>query len=289
MPSNKTIKRRLASVESTQKITKAMNMVAASRLQKSKEYLTVARPFLVQTEKIINAFKNREDTSDTIFFSSRRSAATAYLVITSDRGLCGSYNTAVLEKALNHINKQKNEKIIVIGSKGYEYFKKNGKRIFKKYDDMLQVDFAEETEHIKAFLLNLYTSGEVDEICVVYTQFESVLTHTPSIKKILPIENDSKTVLNQGSYMQYEPDVNSFLEYAVSMYLGAFIYTVLLESSACEQAARMISMDTAVTNASDILAKLTHMYNRTRQAAITQEISEVVSNTNISNGRGDFT
>ena len=282
MPSNKAIKRRLASVKSTQKITRAMNMVAASRLQKNKAYLTQSRSFFTETEKTINRLKNMQDISENIFFMPKKVDSTAYLVITSDRGLCGGYNTNVMEKALIHMNERENEKIIAIGLKGDEYFGKHGKNILSRYDDVSEAAFYDEAERITTLLLELYTSGEVDEIYIAYTQFESVLTHVPRLKKILPLEKDAET-LSQFDDMQYEPDVTFFLEHAISMYLSALIYTVLLESFSCEQAARMLSMDTAVTNASDILTKLTHIYNRSRQAAITQEISEVVSNTNISN------
>jgi len=277
MSSGKAIRRRLTSVKSTQKITKAMNMVAASRLQKNKTNLITARDFFIQTTKIINRFKNREDISENIFLNPEKINSTAYLVITSDRGLCGGYNTNVMEKALCHMNEGKNEKIIAIGLKGYDYFSKQGKNIMSRYDDMLESDFCEESEHIKSLLLELYTSGEIDEIYIAYTKFESVLTHVPCVKKILPIESDSEDS-NQADYMKYEPEVTFFLDYAISMYVSAFIHTALLESFACEQAARMLSMDTAVNNASDILEKLTHSYNRSRQAAITQEISEVISN-----------
>jgi len=285
----KLIKRRLASVTTTKKIMKAMNMVAASKLQKDRARLEAARPFYREAERAIHTLKTREDSAESIFFETREVKNTAYLVITSDRGLCGSYNSNLAEEALRHMNataSQTEASIVAIGQKGGDYFKRKGKAILQQFDDVMETAFYEDAERIGYFLSALYTSGEVDEVYVAYTRFESALTHVPHVERLLPLgpgaadsaEADNAEV---GSDMQYEPDLFFYMEYAVPLYLSAFIYSALLEASTCEQAARMVSMDTAVKNASEIIAKLTRLYNRSRQAAITQEISEVVSSTNI--------
>lgn len=285
MPSMKTIKRRIASVTTTKKIMKAMNMVAASKLQKDKTRLMAARPFFDETQKLMHGLKGREDIADNVFFERRTVKNVVYLVITGDRGLCGSYNTNVTEKALSHLNAAEadsptNEKFIVVGLKGYEYFKRREKNVIHRFDDMLETAFYEDAERISRYLSALYTSGEADEVYVVFTQFESVLTHVPLIERILPIDHDLP-VGQKAKAIKYDPDLSDYLDYAVPLYLSAYIYRALLESSACEQAARMISMDTAVTNASEIIDKLTRVYNRRRQAAITQEISELVGSASV--------
>ncbi|MCL2508872.1 MAG: ATP synthase F1 subunit gamma [Oscillospiraceae bacterium] len=277
MPSKKVLKRRLTSVRSTQKIIKAMNMVAAAKLQKDKSRLTAARPFFIEAQKIINVIKNREDVAESIFLKPREVRSTAYLIITGDRGLCGGYNANLCEKALAHMNDGKNEKLIVVGLKGIDYFRRHGKNILGRYDGVLETAFYEEdVKRMMRDIINLYVSGEVDEIYVAYTQFESVLNHVPSVEKLLPISRDRDAFSNPDD-MRYEQDTDFFLSRAVRLYIGAFIYTALLESSSCEQAARMLSMDTAANNASEIQTKLTRVYNRGRQAAITREISEVVA------------
>ena len=281
MPPMKMVKRRLTSVTTTKKIMKAMKMVAASKLQKDKTRLESARPFFDEARKTIDILRSREDTMENIFLKPREVKNTAYLVITSDRGLCGSFNINLLEKAMSHMSKGRNEKIIVIGLKGYDYFRRHNKNILHKYDGVLETAFYEDAERIAQFIADLYTFGKIDEVYVAYTQFKSVLTHIPRVEKILPLVNDPVDADSAGD-MNYEPDISSYLDQAVFVYLSAFIYTALLESSSCEQAARMFSMDTAVNNASDILTKLTRIFNRRRQAAITQEISEIVNSTNIS-------
>jgi len=284
MPSMKMIRRRLTSVTNTKKIMKAMNMVAASKLQKNKSRLEDARPFFDEAKRLINNLKICAHTENSVFMTPKPVKNTVYLVITGDRGLCGSFNTNAAEKALSHMSSSCSErnKVIAAGLKGCEYFKRNGIEVIRKYDGVLETAFHEDASRIGRFLMDLYTSGEADEIYITYTKFESVLTHVPKVIKILPIDSHSQASENPGE-MKYEPDIRTFFDRMIPIYMTAAIYYALLESSACEQASRMISMDTAEKNASDIIDKLTRVYNRRRQTAITQEISEIVSGTNVMN------
>jgi len=279
MPSMKTVKRRLLSVTTTQKIMKAMNMVAASKLQKNKARLLSVRPFLSAAEIIKDNIWNSEASSKNIYMQQRKINNTAYIIITSDRGLCGSFNTNLSSAALEHM-KSKNEKLIIAGLKGHDYFSGKNKKIVKRFDDVLETAFFEDAEKISEYILSLYSSGEADEVFIAYTKFESALVNNPRIEQILPLAgNNEKT--DKAYNMEYIPDINSFASYAIPMYITSFIYTALLESAACEQAARMISMDTAATNASEIINKLQHIYNRGRQTLITQEINELINSINI--------
>jgi len=280
MPSMKTIKRRIKSVDTTKKIMMAMDMVAAAKLQKARARLDVARPFMDAAKKIVDALNHCEDANRHILFRPRKVRHTAYLVITSDRGLCGNHNTSLAEKVLSYINAGKNERILAIGLKGHEYFLLRGKNILHTYPDVSETALYEDAARIADYLASLYTTGEIDEAYVAYTQFESALTHIPRVVKMLPVGHCSKKVF-EADGMCYEPDVLSFIDHAVPMYMNALIFAALNESSACEQAARMVSMESAVDNASEIISKLTRVYNRRRQTAITQEISEIVSSANM--------
>ena len=278
MPSMKTIKRRMTSVGTTKKIIRAMGMVAASKLQKDRARLLNARLFLEEAKKIAGDLQSCEEAMKNAFFKARSVKNTAYVVITSDRGLCGSYNANLMEKTLAHMDGCKKENVIAIGYKGYDYLKRHGKNILHRYVDVLETAFYEDAERIAGYLLSLYVSDEIDEVYVAYTRFESALTHIPSIDRILPLS--PKPSIQVGG-MKYEQDIHSFIDHAVSLYLSAFLYTALNESIACEQAARMVSADSATKNAANIINKLTRVYNRRRQASITQEISEVVNSANM--------
>jgi len=302
----KVVKRRINSVTTTKKIMKAMNMVAASKLQKDKARLEAARPFLNGAQEAVNALIGCPEADGNEFVAGRKNngiktavssgnghtagreivvrpglKSAAYLVITGDRGLCGAYNTNVIKKALEFIEVGENPKIIVIGLKGFDYFIRHGKKVFHKFDNVLETAFYDDAERIGNYLLSLYSSGEIDEAYMAFTRFESALSHIPGVERLLPLRDDFESInINKNDNMKYDPDIGSYLGHAIPFYINAFIYAALLESSACEQAARMVSMDTAVSNASDIKDKLTRVYNRRRQAAITQEISELVSSAN---------
>jgi len=275
MPSKKAIKRRLTSVTTTKKIVKAMNMVAASKLQRDKARLMASRPFFQGVKESIDQITRRGDAAQNPFLRLRDVKNTVYLVITADRGLCGSYNSDLLGAALAHMNGGKGEKIIAIGSKGYDFFTRRGKTVLRRYDDVLETAFYEDAELIGNDINALYAAGEADAVYVAYTHFESVLVHTPRVERLLPIGNGAEAIYG-GDTMKYDPDVSVYLEHAIPVYLSAFIHNALLESSACEQSARMVSMDAAVKNASGIIVKLTRSYKRKRQIEITQELSELV-------------
>jgi len=276
MPSMKTIKRRIGSVGTTKKIMRAMGMVAAAKLQKDKVRLRAASPFFDEAMKMIDELHSCENAMENQFFRPREVRNTAYIIITSDRGLCGSYNANLIKEALAHMNAGKNEKIVAIGLKGYDYFRRHGKNVLERYD--VKTAFYEDAERIAGSVVSLYASGAIDEAYVAYTRFESALRHVPEVAKVLPV--GTKAARRAGG-MKYEPDVHAFLHHAIPIYFSAFLFAAVNESITCEQAARMISMESAVDNASEIIGKLTRAYNRRRQTAITQEISEIVSSANM--------
>jgi len=306
MPSMKMIRRRLASVTTTKKIMKAMHMVAASKLQRNRARLEEARPFfeeakrlkemLSKTRDTICEFSSnagarplsgmaREELKDNILFTPRDLKNTVHIVVTGDRGLCGSFNSNITGAALAHMKKsgswqEGGARVIAVGLKACEFFRRQGTEIICRFNDILETAFYEDAAEIARYIIELYASGSVNEIYMAYTRFESVLVHSPQVVRLLPLGCDADTSEEAGE-MKYDPDFRAVLEQSVPMCLSAVIYAALLESSACEQAARMVSMDAAEKNAAEIIDKLTRIYNRRRQSAITQEISEVVSGSNV--------
>jgi len=284
MPSTKIIKRRIASVNSTQQIMKAMDLVAASKLQKAKARLDVIRPLQGNIKQVMDGIQSSEGLEENAFIEKREVKSIAYIVITSDRGLCGSYNMNVSKQALALINANagKRELIIAVGAKGWEYFKRRGKNVEHKYESAAEASFYGDAERIGKLLVSLYTSHEIDEAYIVYTHFETILSHDPCVARLLPAgaETGGDNSRNGQDRMTYDPDVNLFMSYAVPMYLNMFIYGAMVESAVCEQAARMTSMDAATRNAGEIIGDLTLEYNRKRQGLITQEITEIVSGAN---------
>jgi len=297
MPSKKAIKQRVASVGTIKQIVKAMDMVAATKLQRTRARLEAARPLFDEVKGIMGALKTHEETVGNVFFQEPQGRRAAYAVITADRGLCGSYNMNVAAAALEHMESSRKETIIAIGLRGREYFGRRNKQILHCYQDVSDTMFYEDARKIGNTLIELYTDKQVDEVYVVYTHYASVLHHEPRLLRVLPVEGAQRvsalptspaviarreTIKQSAKFgIKFEPDFDTFLERAMPKYIGSILYGALLESGACEQAARMLSMEAATKNAETIIDDLTRTYNRKRQAEITQEIAEVVGGANI--------
>jgi F-type H+-transporting ATPase subunit gamma len=277
MPSKKTLKLKIKSVSTTKQTVKAMNLVASSKLQKAKVRLNAARPLFDEYQRIIDKLRNCEIATENVFIKPREVKNTAYVLITGNRGLCGSYNSKISASAFQHMD-DKNEKILAVGVKGRDYFKRRGKNIIHSYLDVSETALYEDAMLLGDKIISLYTSGEIDEVYVAYTVFNSTLSYEPKVVRLLPIGDGSQPVYDT---MRYEPGEAEFSEYAIREYLSVFIFGAILESLTSEQASRMISMDNATKNASKIIASLTLMYNRRRQADITQEIIEIISGASI--------
>jgi len=284
MASMKAIKKRISSVNNTKKIMKAMNLVAASKLQKAKTRLDDIRPMYSDIKKVMeNIRAGVSDDMNVPFAEAREVKNILYLILTSDRGLCGSFNATVSKEALAYVeaNKDKNAKIIAVGSKGWDYFRRRGKEIVHRCEGASEASSFADAEALGYKVADMYSSGEVDEVYIIYTHFESVLTHIPYIEKLLPLRMAASENFDAGSFtMSYDPDIKTFITHAVPMYLNITIFGAMMESAVCEQASRMTSMDSATRNATDILDDLTLEYNRKRQGMITQEITEIVSGAN---------
>ncbi len=281
MTSMRDIKQRIENVRSTEQIIRAMDMVASTKLQKARRQLEGVRPIYRELKRAVEEVGNREEAETHQFYQERKVKNSLYIVLTSDRGLSGSYNTNISAHALKHMNAGKNEKLLVVGSKGNEYFKKRNKNIIRKITDILDSQVYYGTESLGKWLTDLYLSGEVDEVFIVYTRFDNVLNYVPKVERLLPVATgvDHEQV-NYSNEKKYEPDIDTFIDHAIPLYLHMSLFRAFSEAHTSENAARMINMDAAGKNASDLIKDLTSMYNRKRQAAITQEISEIVGSAN---------
>jgi len=282
MPSMKAIKRRIVSVKNTQQIMKAMNLVAASKVQKNKTKLESIKPLYEEARLFISQGVPDQDAHSTEYYEAREVKRTAYVVLSGERGLCGSFNANVLKEAFKHME-GKNESIVAVGAKCKEFFVRRNKKIASDHVGVLETVSYTTANEIAEQLIELYntkdTEKQVDEIYIVYTQFETLLAQTPVVAKLLPLSSPESKAGSVKAAI-YEPDIATYLRKSVPIYIAMFLFGAMVESSVCEQAARMTSMDSATRNAGDIVDKLTLQYNRQRQGAITQEISEIVGGAN---------
>ena len=277
MPSMKAIKRRIATVRNTQQIMKAMNLVAASKLQKNKTKLEAITPLFDSSKEFLKQGVKNQAALENEYYQIRPVENTAFVVLSGERGLCGSFNTNVQKEALSHMN-GKNEHIVAVGAKGYEFFVRRNKNIAAEYQGVLENVSYESAAEIADHIIKMYNEGLVDEVYIVHTDFINILSQNPRITKLLPLEIPEDA---SDEEVIYEPDIQTYLKKSVPIYLAMFLYGTMVESSVCEQASRMTSMDSATRNAGEIVDNLTLQYNRQRQGAITQEISEIVGGANV--------
>jgi F-type H+-transporting ATPase subunit gamma len=262
---------------------KAMNLVAASKVQRNRARLEAVRPLFKEARLFLEQGVVQDEAAENIYCVEREVNASAYVVVTGERGLCGSYNANVLKMAYEHME-DKNMKIISVGARCKEYFVRRRKPIFEENPGVLENVSFRTAEKIAATLNNMFISDNkdeaVEEVWLAYTRFETLLSHEPCMVRLLPFGSVGVPMEGYGKYKIYEPNVNLFLKKSVPAYLAMFLYGAMIESALCEQASRMTSMDAATRNAGEIIDDLTLQFNRQRQGAITQEISEIVGGAN---------
>ncbi len=285
MSSMRDIKQRISNISSVEQIIRAMDMVASTKLLKARAQLDGVRPIYYELKRITEELGNNSSAKSHIFYKEHKVRNSLYIVLTSDRGLSGSYNANILSKALEHMEQEKNEKLIVVGSKGNEYFRKKNKNIIHAVTDVTDTQVYYSSEKVAKWLLDIYLSGEVDEVFIAYTHFKTVLSYVPTVEKLLPLAANPAKDTDYNS-KNYEPDIYTFIDNVVPLYLHMNLFRAYSESHTSELAARMVNMDAAGKNASDLIDELNHMYNRKRQADITQELSEIVGSVNVLNKGG---
>ncbi|GKX30601.1 ATP synthase gamma chain [Vallitalea longa] len=277
MASMRDIKLRRNSIQSTQKITKAMKLVATSKLQKAKVRASESRPFFEKMQETIGSILERSNSVNHPFLTKREVKNKGYIVITSNKGLAGGYNSNIAKLVMKDCNKE-NAKIVAVGRKGAENFKRNGYEIIKQYNDVIEQPIYKDAVLLGEKLLTMYKEGIIDEVYVAYTSFISALTQEPKLLKILPVNTEEfeKTGEKSSDMMTYEPSPEEVLEQVIPKYINSIIFGALRESVASEHGARMTAMDSATNNADEMIEDLSLEYNRARQASITQELSEIV-------------
>ncbi len=282
MASMRDIKRRIKSVNSTRQITKAMNLVASSKLNKAKQRLEGTKPYAQETRKVIAEIgAAMGGLSHPLFGNEIKGNKALIIVISGDKGLCGGYNSSVCKEAQN-LADGKDVKLITVGLKGREYFKRRNFVFDKSVVGISEKFDYNDAAAIGARALKLYEEGEVDSVYLVYTRFISSISSTPKSIRLLPVdaEDFKGEIETTTSLTLYEPSEEEVLDYVIPKYVNTVIYGGMVESSVCELGARMAAMDAATDNAEEMLDSLNLLYNRVRQGAITQEITEIVSGSN---------
>jgi|TARA_Y100000992_G_scaffold95965_1_gene61852 F-type H+-transporting ATPase subunit gamma len=277
MANLKDIRDRIKSVKSIQKVTKAMKMVAAAKMRRAQENMEKARPYNHRLVEIIQHLLPSVERSMLPLLEVREVKRIAYVVVTSDRGLAGSFNSSILRKAHNDIDEfgKQNVDIFCIGKKAKDYFKSRKYNIIESYSDFWSDLNFNQSMKIGSTIINHFLDLSVDEIRVTYNEFVNVATQATVSEKLLPIElNDDE--LSDTDFL-YEPSKDKIVKSLIPRYLNAQVWKYLLESYASEQAARMVAMENATTNSEDMIKNLTLEFNKARQAAITTEMLEIVS------------
>ncbi|PKR77753.1 F0F1 ATP synthase subunit gamma [Halalkalibacillus sediminis] len=283
MASLRDIKNRITSTKKTKQITKAMEMVSASKLNKAEQNAKSFVPYMEKIQEVVSSIASGNSTADHPMLNSRPVNKVGYIVITSDRGLAGPYNSHILRKLYQTIqdrHQSTDEYVVVaIGKVGLQFCKKRGLPVAKEVTGLPdQPEFAEIKE-IASYAVNLFSEEEVDELYLYYSHFISAISSEVKDKKLLPLtdieESDSDEKKSLTTY-EYEPDEDEILASILPQYAESLIYGALLDGKASEHANRMSAMRSATDNADELIGDLTLSYNRARQAAITQEISEIV-------------
>ena len=287
MPSLDDLKKRISSVKSTQKITKAMKMVAAAKLRRAQENAEKGRPFSEKMNNIIlnlsNSITDKESASK-FLVGTGKDHVHLCVVITADRGLCGGFNTNICRKAKSYFEKILKEgktlKIFTVGSKGHDQLKRNyGSYIVDKinFKGLKKITY-KEAEEIGIKIIKLFNESQFDVCKIFYNKFKNVITQIPQAQQIIPVEklNGKENKISDNPF-EFEPEENEILENLLPRNISTQIFKAFLENAASEQGSRMTAMDNATRNAGDLVEKLTITYNRSRQAAITKELIEIIS------------
>ncbi len=274
--STKEIKNRIRSMESTKQITKAMEMVAASKLRHAQARVLNSRPYFEILHETIADIVSANSDFSSAYLLSRPVKKSLYVVIAGDRGLAGGYNSNVLKLAEGEFA-DKNVSVLPIGKKAVDYFRAHKvPMLTEQYGAAAEMQVGDCFSVAKQ-LCKMYLAGEVDEIYIGYTNFVSVLSQTPAVMQMLPLTGHKSGGTSKPSDILYEPGSEEVFSAIVPEYVGGMLYGALCESRAAEQAARRTAMDAATQNADEMIADLSLKFNQARQAAITQEITEIVA------------
>ena len=283
MASMKDIKRRKESIQSTGQITKAMKLVATVKLQKARSKAENARPYFNAMYNTVISMLAGSGTINHRFLKAGDTNKKAVIVVTANRGLAGGYNSNVIRLLRGDDFTKDNTVIYPVGTKGRDYFNRRGYEIAKDYSEVINDPMYPDAMEIGKEVLRAFEAGEIGEIYLAYTSFKNTVVHEPKLVKLLPVDPaDFKSEGETGAtvLMNYEPEEEEALDIIIPKYMNSLLYGAFMEAVASENGARMTAMDNATSNAEEIIDDLSLMYNRARQGAITQELTEIIAGAN---------
>lgn len=282
MASMRDIKRRKSSIQSTQQITKAMKLVSTVKLQRAKQHAEQSKAYFNCMYETVNSMLARTGNLDHPYLKKGSSEKKAVILITSNRGLAGGYNSNVVKLITRGELKKEDLKIYAVGRKGREAMQRNGYEIVAEYSEMVEEPSYAEAMALSKTLLDSYAAGEIGEIYLAYTGFKNTVVHEPKLLKLLPVEPvaQEQPTEEDRTLMNFEPEDDEALDLIIPKYVTSLIYGGLVEAVASENGARMQAMDSATSNAEEMIDDLSLMYNRARQGSITQELTEIIAGAN---------
>lgn len=282
MASMRDIKRRKESIQSTEQITKAMKLIATIKLQKSRVKAESTKPYFNLMYETISSMLKKSGTIHHKYLQPGNTRKKAVVAITSNRGLAGGYNNNII-KLVNSELPAADTRVYAIGRKGRDGLQRRGFEVKADYSEVINEPMYRDAADITLELLDAFAQGEIGEIYLAYTSFKNTVVHIPKLIKLLPVEIDTGEVdpaAKAGALMNYEPEDEAVLDAIVPKYMSSLIYGALLEAVASENGARMTAMDNATSNAEEMIEALGLQYNRARQGAITQELTEIIAGAN---------
>lgn len=287
MASMRDIKRRKESIQSTGQITKAMKLVATVKLQKARAKAENSKPYFDAMYKAVTTMIARSGSVNHKYLKNSGDGKKAVIVITSNRGLAGGYNTNIIKQVMSSGIDKKDMLVYSIGRKGKDFLARRGYDIKADYSDVINEPMYRDAMDIAKDVLDAYTAGEISEIYLAYTSFVNTVSQVPVFIKLLPVNPDDiqlqdggKEELEDGAVLEYEPEEQEALDIIIPKYVSSLVYGALVESVASENGARMTAMDNATSNADEMIDDLSLMYNRARQGSITQELTEIIAGAN---------
>ena len=281
MAGGKEIRTKIKSIQNTQKITKAMEMVAASKMRRAQERMHRARPYAQKMRNVIAHVSQANLEYKHSFTLERPAKRVGFIIVSSDRGLCGGLNINLFRDVVNALTEWQSQSaeidVTTIGSKGFQFFNRVGANIVSEVTRLGDTPHLDDLIGPVKVMLDAYTDNRIDRLYLVHNHFNSTMSQTPQLEQLLPIHavQPDETLSHHWDYL-YEPDAKDVVDALMTRYIESLVYQGVVENIACEMAARMVAMKSASDNAGDLIDELQLVYNKARQASITQEISEIV-------------
>jgi len=281
MAVGKEIRNQIGSIQNTQKITSAMEMVAASKMRKAQDAMEVGKPYATTIRNVVSHISNANPEYQHIYMEQREVKKVGYIVISTDRGLCGGLNINLFKALVNSMKAWHDEEgveseICAVGAKAGSFFSSFGGNVVASVRGLGEKPAVEDVIGAVKVMLDKYVDGEYDKLFLVNNEFINTMTQKPVIQQLLPLQPAEKEELQHHWDYIYEPDAKGLLDSLLTRYIESQVYQAVVENNACEQASRMIAMKSATDNAGELINELQLVYNKARQAAITQELSEIV-------------